>query len=202
MKQQLILYIGVLMCFNAMAKSHDYELKKRQQFNKTPIIQQYQDDELKKRRELKKFQELKNLNEKPIIKQYREYAFSLMNPQIEVFLSEFPEDPKSQIIERYLLQLSFAATMYKFCKILKNLPEETDGQIPEEIKIVYPDVPLNALIYHFIVNNEIVENKHQLPYDDDFNAQQEWKYYLENLEDQMIKDLQKTHLKALSLQTN
>jgi hypothetical protein len=165
--RQFILCMGALVCTNinmAAKKSFEYQLKQ--------------------------------LNAMPIIQRYREYAFQSMNPTTQLFLAEFPNDPKSKIIERYLYQLSLTATLLKYCKkfYAKENKLETGNQAHKEMQTVYHLVPLNGFIYNIIVNNEIVENVNQLPYDDDFNAKKEWKNYFEKLEQQMIKDLQKTHL--------
>lgn len=187
--KQLIFYILALIFINTIAKSHDYDLKKPQEskkLNEKPI-----------HKKQSRNYELAKPNKMKIIEQYREYAFATMQPTTQVFLAEYPDDPKSKTIERYLLQLSFAATMYKFCHLLKCLPEIN------EIEKAYIEVPPNPFVYHIIVHDEIVENENQLPYyEDDFDARQAWKTHLNNLEEQIRADFQKTHLKALSLQTN
>lgn len=134
-------------------------------------------------------QQLKELNKMPIIQKYREYAFAQMKPTSRVFLAEFPNDPKSKTVERYLYQLSFAATIYKLTKRINQLPE-TEGEIPEEIRAVYSLVPSNAFVYHIIVNDETVLNEKDLPYGRYFDAKQEWKNDLEQIELDMITELE------------
>ena len=128
-------------------------------------------------------------NNIPLTQKYRDFAFAHMQPTTQVFLEEFPDDIKSKILERYLFQLSCAASLYKYFNQANGLPAH-QPLIPQEIRQAYRMMPPNAFVYHIIVRNEIVEDPNQLPYNEHFNARQAWKNFLEYLETQMATELE------------
>jgi hypothetical protein len=134
-------------------------------------------------------EQLRNFNNMPIIRQYREYAFAHMQPTTQIFLEEFPQDFKSKIIERYLFQISWAASIYKYLNQMRGLPESQD-EIPQEVRFAYRMIPPSAFVYHRIVRNEIVEDENQLPYSPQFNPRQAWRAFLEELELRMATELE------------
>ncbi len=121
-----------------------------------------------------------------LIQQYHNFAFAHMNPTTQLFLKALPNDPKSKIINRYLTQLSFTALLYKQMYACSNAEV---GEIPQEVRTAYRVMPNTNFLYHRIIENRIY-NEIELLYPEDFNPMQAWKNRLEQIEEQIAKQLE------------